>query len=135
MPSCFLATLHASAHFFSPLLAQRFLPRADIFLDTTFPDLLLTSSVFYRPDVVFSFRPKNTRLRASLPLAILLSAFAFFIDLFFIDFLIAFFFIPPLFIAFFMAFFMPADFFMGSAIEAIVGPEAGTHEDKGARTD
>merc|ERR1740129_511853 len=66
--SCFRACFTASIHFFSGLVLQAFLLRAEAALLTILPDLIFIS---------FSLPPRNTTARASLPFAILLTFIAF----------------------------------------------------------
>merc|ERR1719245_2992482 len=71
---------------FAPL-AYIFLARAEDFLDTIFPDLLFISMALLRPLLVFSFEPRKTTARASLPLAMTLTLFFFMLRMDFIDFI------------------------------------------------
>merc|ERR1712222_71940 len=72
------ACFSASHHFFNGLCANAFLARADASLLTIFPVLLLVRVAFVKPPTVFSFLPLKTAASASLPLAMMLTFFTFF---------------------------------------------------------
>ena len=59
------------------MLAKRFLPAAEAFFETTLPRLFLKSMSFFRPPLVFALEPFRTMALANLPLATLLTRFAF----------------------------------------------------------
>merc|ERR1719326_1897856 len=74
MPKAFLAFATAVTQ---PLMKLFFLARRDAFLLTILPRLFLIKSALVMPVYVFSLLPRKTTARAILPLAILLTAFAF----------------------------------------------------------
>merc|ERR1719156_396443 len=59
------------------MLADAFLPCARLFLLTIFPRLFCTKSFLVKPPTVFALVPRKTTDLASLPFAILLTAFFF----------------------------------------------------------
>merc|ERR1719391_516654 len=104
-PNAFLAAFTAWCQALSLLLAWYALfLSAEAFFDTTLPYLFFVKLSFVNPPTVFCLRPANTEAFARLPLAMVLTFFAFFMALF-----IA----APRFMA---AAFIAGAFFMGSAM-------------------
>merc|ERR1740129_1195031 len=101
------ADLTASHQALRALLPQFFLARAEAFFDTILPFLFLVRLSLVMPLWVFTLEPRKTTALAILPLAMMLTLFAF---IAFMAFIVVFF----AFIAFIA--FMAATFFMGSAI-------------------
>merc|ERR1719347_935460 len=77
IPRALRAVFVAAAYLARPLLAKAFLPASDALRETTFPVLFLIRSLFFKPPLVFALAPRNTADFARLPLAILLTLFAF----------------------------------------------------------
>merc|ERR1719492_523885 len=99
------AALQASAQALAPLLAYAFLARTEAALETILPDLFLVSLALVMPPEVFTLLPRKTEALALLPLAMMLTLFAFMTFMPFMAFMLV------VFLAF-----IAAAFFMGSAI-------------------
>merc|ERR1719225_1881683 len=60
IPSDLRAAATAFNHLPIPFFANNFFPAADLFLETTFPDLFFIRSLFFKPPTVDALLPLNT---------------------------------------------------------------------------